>query len=313
MLVISAAGVALLAPGRRTLWAGGLLYLVVLVGRVRRAVAVRAERAAARRARRPVACSCSRTASACRCSRWRSSASGCSTCSGCRPCAPSPRRTAIPSTRLAFQAEARDFLAQRGQARRARRGADDRQPLGGRRPGQGRPARARLGAPARPEGQPDLLRRRAADRRRATTTGCARTRSAGSRCRTRRWTTPRATRRSCSSAGRSSSSSPTSRRAGGSGRCAGTDPPASGGAKLLAAGPNWFMVDAERTTVVRYRYTKYWSTSDACLSRAPGGWTEVEPASTAASCSSRRKLRPGARPAAQRGVSPRGADARRRS
>jgi hypothetical protein len=57
----------------------------------------------------------------------------------------------------------------------------------------------------------------------------------------------------------------------------GTDPPASGGAKLLAAGPNWFMVDAKRTTVVRYRYTKYWSTSDACLSRAPGGWTEVEP------------------------------------
>ncbi len=32
MLVISAAGVAFLAPGRRTLWAGGLLYLVVLVG-----------------------------------------------------------------------------------------------------------------------------------------------------------------------------------------------------------------------------------------------------------------------------------------
>jgi hypothetical protein len=57
----------------------------------------------------------------------------------------------------------------------------------------------------------------------------------------------------------------------------GTDPPASGGAKLLAAGPNWFMVDAKRTTVVRYRYTKYWSSSDACLSRAPDGWTEVEP------------------------------------
>ena len=31
MLVISAAGVALLAPGRRTLWAGALLYLAVLV------------------------------------------------------------------------------------------------------------------------------------------------------------------------------------------------------------------------------------------------------------------------------------------
>ena len=78
----------------------------------------------------------------------------------------------------------------------------------------------------------------------ATTPGCARTRSAGSRCRTRRWTTPRAPRRSCSSAGRSSSSSSTTRRAGGSGRSAGTDPPASDGAKLLAAGPNWFMVDA---------------------------------------------------------------------
>jgi hypothetical protein len=58
---------------------------------------------------------------------------------------------------------------------------------------------------------------------------------------------------------------------------AGTDPPASNGAKLLAAGPNWFMVDASKTTVVRYRYTKYWSTSDACLSRADDGWTEVEP------------------------------------
>ena len=57
----------------------------------------------------------------------------------------------------------------------------------------------------------------------------------------------------------------------------GTDPPASNGAKLLAAGPNWFMVDASKTTVVRYRYTKYWSTSDACLARADDGWTEVEP------------------------------------
>ena len=28
----------------------------------------------------------------------------------------------------------------------------------------------------------------------------------------------------------------------------------------------------------RYRYTPYWSTSDdACVSRAPGGWTRVEP------------------------------------
>ena len=56
-----------------------------------------------------------------------------------------------------------------------------------------------------------------------------------------------------------------------------TDPPASGGAKLLAAGPNWFMVDAAKPTVVRYRYTPYWSTTNACVSRAPGGWTRVEP------------------------------------
>ena len=54
MLVISAAGVALLAPGRRTLWAGGLLYLGGADRRVLRAVAVRAERAPARRARRAV-------------------------------------------------------------------------------------------------------------------------------------------------------------------------------------------------------------------------------------------------------------------
>lgn len=57
----------------------------------------------------------------------------------------------------------------------------------------------------------------------------------------------------------------------------GTAPPASNGAKLLAAGPNWFMVDARRPTTVRYRYTRYWSTSDACLSRTRGGWTRVEP------------------------------------
>src|SRR3954471_3449724 len=57
----------------------------------------------------------------------------------------------------------------------------------------------------------------------------------------------------------------------------GTDPPASAGARLLAAGPNWFEVDASRPTVVRYRYTPYWSTTGACVRRAPGGWTSVEP------------------------------------
>jgi hypothetical protein len=60
-------------------------------------------------------------------------------------------------------------------------------------------------------------------------------------------------------------------------RVRGTDPPASNGARMLAAGPNWFMVHARRPTVVRYRYTPYWTTSGACVSRAPDGWTRVEP------------------------------------
>jgi hypothetical protein len=58
----------------------------------------------------------------------------------------------------------------------------------------------------------------------------------------------------------------------------GTDPPASDGATVLATGPNWFEVDATRPTVVRQRYTPYWSTNGACLRRAPGGWTEIDPA-----------------------------------
>ncbi|MBE2316786.1 hypothetical protein DVA67_012450 [Solirubrobacter sp. CPCC 204708] len=54
-------------------------------------------------------------------------------------------------------------------------------------------------------------------------------------------------------------------------------PPASNGASMLAAGPNWFMVNASKPTVVKYRYTPYWTTTNACVSRAPGGWTRVEP------------------------------------
>jgi len=57
---------------------------------------------------------------------------------------------------------------------------------------------------------------------------------------------------------------------------AGTDPPASNGASLLAVGPNWFMVDVKKSTVVRYRYTPYWVTTNACVERAPGGWTRVQ-------------------------------------
>jgi hypothetical protein len=46
---------------------------------------------------------------------------------------------------------------------------------------------------------------------------------------------------------------------------------------MVGAGPNWFEVDARRPTVVRQRYTRYWSTTGACVRRAPGGWTEVDP------------------------------------
>jgi hypothetical protein len=60
----------------------------------------------------------------------------------------------------------------------------------------------------------------------------------------------------------------------------GTDPPASDGAQILATGPNWFEVDATRPTVVRQRYTPYWEAAGACLRRAPGGWTEIDPTGT---------------------------------
>jgi hypothetical protein len=57
----------------------------------------------------------------------------------------------------------------------------------------------------------------------------------------------------------------------------GTDPPASNGARVLAAGPTWFEVDTRGETVVRYRYTTYWFADEACVSRAPGGWTSIRP------------------------------------
>jgi hypothetical protein len=60
----------------------------------------------------------------------------------------------------------------------------------------------------------------------------------------------------------------------------GTDPPASAGAKVIGAGPTWFEVDTSKPTVVRQRYTRYWSTRGACVREAPGGWTEVDPGSS---------------------------------
>jgi hypothetical protein len=54
-------------------------------------------------------------------------------------------------------------------------------------------------------------------------------------------------------------------------------PPASDGARITAALPNGFDVDTSRPTVVRQRYTRWWRSSTACVSRAPGGWTRVVP------------------------------------
>ncbi len=54
-------------------------------------------------------------------------------------------------------------------------------------------------------------------------------------------------------------------------------PPATGGARVTAALPNGFDVDAHGPTIVRQRYTRWWHSSTACMSRAPGGWTRVTP------------------------------------
>jgi len=53
--------------------------------------------------------------------------------------------------------------------------------------------------------------------------------------------------------------------------------PASGRARMVSAGPEGFEVIAPGRTVVRQRYTRYWRAEGACLRRAPGGWTEVDP------------------------------------
>ena len=147
-------------PGGGRCGPAALLYLVVLVGRVRRAVAVRAERAAARRARR--ARRCSSLAHRRRVPVLALAVVGVGLLY--LQWLPAVRAVAEahgdPSTAPGLPGRGARLPRARGQAGRARRGAADLQPLGGRRPRQGRPARARLGAPARPEGQPDLLRRR---------------------------------------------------------------------------------------------------------------------------------------------------------
>jgi hypothetical protein len=56
-------------------------------------------------------------------------------------------------------------------------------------------------------------------------------------------------------------------------------PPASGGARVIAADPGGFEVEAGGPTVVRQRYTRWWNSDGACVSRAAGGWTRVTPVS----------------------------------
>ena len=54
-------------------------------------------------------------------------------------------------------------------------------------------------------------------------------------------------------------------------------PPASDGARMVAAGPEGFDVVTDHRTVVRQRYTPYWQATGGCVRPAPGGWTEVDP------------------------------------
>ena len=55
------------------------------------------------------------------------------------------------------------------------------------------------------------------------------------------------------------------------------EPPASDGARITAADPAGFEVEAVGPTVVRQRYTRWWRSDGACVTRAPGGWTRVTP------------------------------------
>ena len=125
------AGAARPAPAH-ALWAGGLLYLAVLVA----AFVVPTpfgQNALRLGAARPGRCSCSRsrTARARRCSRSPSSASACSTCSGCRPCARWPRRTATRRRRPPSRPRRATSSTAHAKPGERRRGAADAQPLGG--------------------------------------------------------------------------------------------------------------------------------------------------------------------------------------
>jgi hypothetical protein len=62
----------------------------------------------------------------------------------------------------------------------------------------------------------------------------------------------------------------------------GTEPPASGGARVTAAGPDGFDVVAARPTVVRQRFTPYYRADGGCVTATADGWTKVAPSGTGA-------------------------------
>ncbi|HWK26953.1 MAG TPA: hypothetical protein VNS09_10335 [Solirubrobacter sp.] len=275
MLVISAAGVALLTPGKRTLWAGGLLYLVVLIGAfaiptpfgqnaLRLGVLVGPSALALAHRKRVPVLPLALVGVGLLYLQWLPAVRAVAEAHG------------DPSTRLAFQAEARDFLTKvakpgervevpltmnhweaadlakvvplaRGWERQLDQKANpifyDGKPLtaSAYRDWLNENAVRWVALPNAP------LDYSAQAEKRVLEHGAKFLQLVYHSPRWRIW------------------------------EVQGTDPPASNGAQLLAAGPNWFMVDAPRATTVRYRYTKYWSSVDACLSRAADGWTQIEP------------------------------------
>ena len=276
MLVLSAAGVALLAPGRRTLWAGGLLYLGVLIGAfvvpspfgqnaLRLGVlAGPAVLALAHRRRVPVL-ALAVVGVGLLYLQWLPAVRAVAEAHG------------DPSTRLAFQAEARDFLA-----RVAKPGERVEVPLTKNHWEAADLAKVvplargwerQLDQKANPifydgeELTASTLPRVAARERRPL--GRAAERAArllrargGGRARARREVP---------------ASSSTSRRAGGSGRCATPTrrPPTARSCSPPARTGSWSTRASRPSCATATRRTG--RRPDACVSRAPGGWTRVEP------------------------------------
>ena len=273
MLVISAAGVALLAPGRRTLWAGGLLYLAVLVGAffvpspfgqnaLRLGVLAGPSVLALAHRRRVPVLALVVVGVGLLYLQWLPAVRAVAEAHG------------DPSTRLAFQAEARDFLARvakpgervevpmtvnhweaadlakvvplaRGWERQLDQKANpifyDGKPLtaSGYHEWLGENAVRWVALPNAPldySGAQEAL---------------------------------------CSSAARSSSSRSTRRRAGASGRCATSirPPPTARSCSPPGRTGSWWTPRSRRSCATATR--RIGDATDACVSRAPGGWTRV--------------------------------------